>query len=207
MYGYPDRDESVSAVCCIGIKVIWENKIGMREYMGQKENDKELEILELYLEELRVIPKIKPEEKEKLWESLKAREEKARTKLAESYLLTAVEIAAQYKNRGIGLADLIQEANMGLMAALSETEQQIDDEFIRKNINIALKRAVQEEIEAEEAAQYLTEQVNRLDEAAKELAERNGREASVEELAQYLHMTEEEVKEFMKISLDASSLL
>ena len=36
------------------------------------------------------------------------------------------------------------------MAALSEPEEKIDDNFIRKSIDLALKKAVQEEMQAEE---------------------------------------------------------
>ena len=116
----------------------------MRNDMEQIEDKKELEILELYLEELKALPRIELEEKEMLFKDLKEGKEKAREKLTEAYLLTAVEMAAGYKNRGIGLADLIQEANVGLMAALSEPEEKIDDNFIRKSIDLALKKAVQE---------------------------------------------------------------
>ncbi len=179
----------------------------MRNDMEQIEDKKELEILELYLEELKALPRIELEEKEMLFKDLKEGKEKAREKLTEAYLLTAVEMAAGYKNRGIGLADLIQEANVGLMAALSEPEEKIDDNFIRKSIDLALKKAVQEEMQAEEIGEYLVENVNRLNEAARELAEINGKESTIEELAEHLHRTKEEVREFMKISLDASSFI
>lgn len=179
----------------------------MGNNMEQIEDKKELEILELYLEELKALPRIELEEKEILFQDLKTGKEKAREKLTEAYLLTAVEMAAGYKNRGVGLADLIQEANVGLMAALSGSEEQIDDNFIRKSMDLALKKAVQEETQAEEIGEYLVENVNRLNEAARELAEINGKEPTIEELSQHLHMTEEEVREFMKISLDASSFI
>ena len=67
---------------------------------------------------------------------------------------------------------------------------------------MALKKAVQEEMQAEEIGEYLVENVNRLNEAARELAEINGKEPTIEELAEHLHRTKEEVREFMKISLN-----
>src|SRR4051794_26164025 len=42
----------------------------------------------------------------------------ARTQLFEANLRLAVFIARQYRNRGLPLADLIQEANLGLLAAI-----------------------------------------------------------------------------------------
>ena len=44
---------------------------------------------------------------------------------------------------------------------------------------------------------------NRLDDASTFLSKELGREPKIEELAKYLSMTEEEVKDIMKISLDA----
>lgn len=48
---------------------------------------------------------------------------------------------------------------------------------------------------------------NRLDEASSHLAKELGREPKAEELAEYLSMTIEEVKDIMKISLDAISVM
>ena len=48
---------------------------------------------------------------------------------------------------------------------------------------------------------------NRLDDASTFLSKELGREPKIEELAKYLSMTEEEVKEVMKISLDALSVM
>ena len=50
-------------------------------------------------------------------------------------------------------------------------------------------------------------QANRLDDASTFLSKELGREPKIEELAKYLSMTEEEVKEVMKISLDALSVM
>ena len=48
---------------------------------------------------------------------------------------------------------------------------------------------------------------NRLDEASTYLSKELEREPSVEELAEYLSMTEEEIKDIMKVSLDAISVI
>ena len=48
---------------------------------------------------------------------------------------------------------------------------------------------------------------NRLDDASTFLSKELGREPKIEELAKYLSMTEEEVKDIMKISLDALSVM
>ena len=48
---------------------------------------------------------------------------------------------------------------------------------------------------------------NRLDDASTFLSKELGREPKIEELAKYLSMTEEKVKEVMKISLDALSVM
>jgi hypothetical protein len=59
------------------------------------------------------------------------------------------------------------------------------------------------EIDVEEE---MLARVNVLQEVSKDLAERLGREPKLEELAEFMKMTEDEVREIMKVTMDALSL-
>lgn len=163
--------------------------------------EEEVELLKIYLDDLKAIPPISKEEKAVLIQQTQQGDKNASKRLAESFLMQAIQLAAEYKGQGISLADLIQEANVGLMEAmLSET---ITEETILASIRKALENAVSEEERECETGEQLATRINDLNEAAQELAARHGKEATPEELAELLHLTVEEVREYMKISLDA----
>lgn len=168
----------------------------------EKKAEKELELLKLYLEEIKRIPAEEKGEKEKLFLLLREGDKNAFKRLTELYLMESVEQASHYRNRGIGLADLIQEANLGLVNALAEPED-LSEDRIKESMKHALEDAVSSSLADNEFREHLAEEANRLDEAAREMAEKNGREPTVEELMESLGMTEDEVRSYMKFSLDA----
>ena len=59
---------------------------------------------------------------------------------------------------------------------------------------------------AAEGAQNIAETVNVLQEVSKSMAEELGREAKLSELAERMKMTEDEVREIMKVTMDALSM-
>ena len=164
----------------------------------------EIELLKLYLEELKSIPPADELLKKELMQAASNGKQEARKQLAEIYLMQAVQLAATYRNRGIGLADLIQEANIGLMEAL--TKPKITEKQILTSIETALKQAVAKETKEAEVAEQIAARLNTLSDAAKELANRHGKEPTVEELAEYLHIIVEEVQNDMKLSLNVLSI-
>ena len=165
------------------------------------ENNKELEVLKMYLEEIKMVPPMQEGEKEKLLKEYQDGKKEVRNRLMELYLMDTLQIASVYKGQGIGLSDLIQEANMGLLYALEDGEK--EDTQIKARIKEAVEDALA--IEGKEGAigEQLAEEINRLDEASKFLTEKNGEVPSMEELTEYLGIPEQELREYMKMSLDA----
>lgn len=168
--------------------------------MAEKK-EKELEVLKMYLEEVKAVSPACEGEKERLLKDYAEGRREARNRLMELYLMDTLQIASEYREQGIGLSDLIQEANMGLLLALEENEP--EDGRIKKRIREAVETALAIEGKEEAIGEHLAEEINRLDEASKALTERNGQAPTVEELMEYLGMPEEEIREYMKISLDA----
>lgn len=172
-----------------------------KEEDTKSDADTEIALLELYLEELKAVPPVGELRKKELMQAASNGTEEARTRLAEVYLMQAVQMAAAYCGQGVGFADLVQEANVGLMEAM--LGDPITEEAILESIEAALKRALEEEGREVKTGEKMATRLNRMSDAAAELAERYGREATVEELAAYLCMSVEEVQMGMKISLEA----
>lgn len=171
------------------------------EKTGETGADAEIELLKFYMEDLKAVPQTEETVKKEWMQKASAGDKEASQRLAEVYLMQAVGLAAKYRGQGIGLADLIQEANVGLMEAM--LEETITEESILASIENALKQAIAEENRESDVGEQIAARLNVLSDAAKELADRHGKEPSAEELAEYLHMTVEEVESYMKLSLDA----
>lgn len=168
---------------------------------GMTENNKELEVLKMYLEEIKMVSPVQEGEKEKLLKEYQEGKKEVRNRLMELYLMDTLQIASAYKGQGIGLSDLIQEANMGLLYALEDGE--IEDIQIKSRIKQAVEDALFMEGKEGAVGEQITKEINRLDEASKFLTERNGEAPSIEELTKYLGIPEQELREYMKTSLDA----
>lgn len=173
--------------------------------MSQNENksNKEIEVIELYMESLKEVEPLKEGELDRLFLEFSSGNMEVRNRIAEVYLRDAIKVAAEYRNRGLSLADLIQEANVGLMVALSDNgESGLSHEYLIGKMKEALETVIEMEAHESEVEERLVRDVNRLNDVTKELAEISGQTPTLEELAKHLGIPEEEVKILMKISLD-----
>ena len=121
----------------------------------------------------------------------------------ESFLPQILEIARTHTGKGVLFGDLVQEGNIGLLEAMAEgflahAKSAVEDSILDA---IAIQRG------SDSVGEAMAIKANRLDDASTFLSKELGREPKIEELAKYLSMTEEEVKEVMKISLDALSVM
>ncbi len=78
--------------------------------------------LAVYLSEIARIPLLGREEELELARRARAGDEQAKARLVESNLRLVVQVARRYLNRGLPLADLIEEGNLGLMRAVEKFE-------------------------------------------------------------------------------------
>ncbi len=75
-------------------------------------------LLQLYLNEIKRHPLLSPEEEYKIAQRAARGDPHARERLITSNLRLVVSIAAQYRDLGVPLLDLIQEGNIGLITAV-----------------------------------------------------------------------------------------
>ncbi len=159
----------------------------------------------MYLEEIKEIKSCDEAENQRLLRQIKGGDERAKDRLIEGNLRLALKLVQEYVNRGVATGDLVQEANMALVLAAAEFEDGVFEDFVRERVKDALLAAVEEQSLEEETAKKMLDRVNKLEDVSQEMARELGREATVAELAGRMEMTCDEVKEIMKLTLDAMS--
>ena len=78
--------------------------------------------------------------------------------------------------------------------------------LVKASVIQALEAALEEQKVSEQVGEELLARVNVLQEVSRRMAEELGREATVAELAEKMKMTEDEIKDIMKLTLDAMSV-
>lgn len=176
----------------------WEIQKGVKEMHD--------DFYQMYLEELQLLDTYQEDEEAFLLTSLKEGKSEARQRLIEGNLKNALDIAKEYGGQGLSMSDLVQEANMALTMAVDMFESGDFSLFIREQIHKALEAAVEEEALEDQVGEELAARVNVLNTVSEMLVKELGREATVSELAGKMKMTEEEVRDIMKLALDAMSV-
>ena len=158
---------------------------------------------QMYLEELEAVAEAGPEEELSLLERLAAGDVSARERLIEGNLKRVLEYAKEYDGRGLPMGDLVQEGNMALTALAMEYESGAFQELLRERVRACIEAALEEQRMEAEIEENVAARVNVLQEVTRVMAKELGREATVEELAAKMKMTEDEIRDIMKVTLDA----
>lgn len=182
---------------------------GGREEQIQAETENEgmtgADLLSLYLEELKQIPALEAEEEAVLLEKLRVGDARARKRLTEGYLGTALAEIQPFVG-SMEAGELIGVANLALTAALCDEkilESTVLRDTIKQKVHTALEEAVRENRQSDTAEQTLADRMNALTELSSELAAELGREASPEELASRLDIPLDEVQRLLAMSMQA----
>lgn len=167
------------------------------------------DVFKMYLHELEGIESCEREENSRLIKELLAGDESVKERLIEGNLKMVLEMVRDYLGRGVPAGDLVQEANMALVMAVGEYKDGNEEfeEFLGARVKAALSAVVEEQSLEEKTAEKMVDRVNTLKDVSKDMAEELGREATVEELAERMQLTADEIKDIMKITLDAMSVI
>jgi RNA polymerase primary sigma factor len=153
-----------------------------------------------------------PEEVERRVREIRERfEEYERTKrkLSSGNLRLVVSIGKKYRNRGLSFLDLIQEGNTGLMKAVEKYEYRRGYKFSTYAtwwIRQAITRAIADQARTIRIPVHMIETMTKLRNVSKKLAQRMGREPSLEEIANESDISLEETKRVLKIAKHPISL-
>ena len=164
------------------------------------------DIYRVYMEEIAAIPPCSEEENEKLLGEIRSGNKAARERLIEGNLKNALFFVQDYINKGVPMADLIQEASMELMMLADEGFEGSFEKLLESRIRVRMEEIINDQKKETDIEGEMLARVNVLQEVSKSMAEELGREAKLSELAERMKMTEDEVREIMKVTMDALSM-
>ena len=163
----------------------------------------------MYLKEIGRINLLTSEEEYEYALQAEEGNEDAKRILAESNLRLVVSIAKRYVGRGMAFLDLIQEGNIGLMKAVEKFNPSKGYKFSTYAtwwIRQAITRAIADQARTIRVPVHMVETINKLARVQRQLTLELNREPTDKELADKLGITEEKVREVVKISQEPVSL-
>jgi RNA polymerase primary sigma factor len=163
----------------------------------------------MYLKEIGKIPLLTSEEEIELAQAIEQNNEDARRRLAEANLRLVVSIAKKYVGRGMLFLDLIQEGNLGLIKAVEKFDYRKGYKFSTYAtwwIRQAITRAIADQARTIRIPVHMVETINKLIRISRQLVQELGREPLPEEIAQEMNISEDRVREILKIAQEPVSL-
>jgi RNA polymerase primary sigma factor len=167
----------------------------------QKITNRNEDSLDIYLNLISKEKGITPEEEKELARRIHQGDTNALEKLVRANLRFVVSVAKAYKDQGMGLADLISEGNIGLVKAAKEFDETMNIKFIsyavwwiRQSIMAALtenSRQIRLPHNQDTLLRAVRRTFNRIE-------QREGRPATVEEVADEMDMDEQKIYELLR---------
>lgn len=168
--------------------------------------------LELYRREVSALTSHSNAELTALWDCFLSGDTSAKEALVHEQLDKVFQIAKSYEKRGIALDEMIAEGNIGILMALERISGSPSDfrnggvpdlehihSTIRKEIRLAIENMIDSVTAAKDWENTVLAKTNLLHEAAKYLAEENGREATPWELAEYTKIPLAEIHDLLDL--------
>jgi RNA polymerase primary sigma factor len=168
------------------------------------------EVTKAYLQQIGKIPLLSYEEEQRLGALIKQGNTEAREKLIEANLRLVVSIAKKYIQRSkLPLIDLIQEGNIGLIAAVDRFDYTKGYKFstyatwwVRQSIG----KAVVESSRMIRVPMHVIENLSKLSTIKNTLYQELSREATIYEIAERMEMSVEKVRQLEAIVKDPVSM-
>ena len=187
----------------------------MRQLKIQKSiTNRSSEALDRYLVEIGRVPMISVDEEIELAQAIRKggkEGERAKEKLVKANLRFVVSVAKQYQHQGLGLTDLIDEGNIGLVKAAEKFDETRGFKFISYAVWWIRQSILQAIAEQSRIVRLPLNQVGALSKINAEISkfeQENHRPPSVQELARLTNIEEAKIEQTMKadnhhMSIDA----
>ena len=194
-----------------------EELLSVEEVTEEELNDAEetidslvlVDALGMYLKETGRFDLLSRQEEEIIGRKAAAGDVAAKHAMIEANLRLVVSIAKRYSNRGMPLMDLIQEGNIGLIKAVERYNSDLGFKFSTYAtwwIRQAITRAIADQALLIRLPVHMTETLNKVRTAYRDLTIQNGREPTREEIAEVLFWPLEKVESVFRLKSDIVSL-
>jgi RNA polymerase primary sigma factor len=178
-------------------------------FTGTRKGKYDESSLDQYLKEISAYKLLTREEEVELAQRIRTHDEEALDKLVRSNLRFVVSVAKKYQNQGVALSDLINEGNLGLIRAAHKFDETKGIKFISYAvwwIRQAILQALAEQSRIVRVPLNRAGALHRIGKRSAMLLQELGREPTVEELADELDLSEEEVRRTLSLSQTHLSL-
>ncbi len=163
----------------------------------------------MYLKEIGKVHLLSADEEIELAKKMEKGDEEAKKRLCEANLRLVVSIAKRYVGRGMLFLDLIQEGNLGLIKAVDKFDWRKGYKFSTYAtwwIRQAITRSIADQARTIRIPVHMVETINKLIRISRQLLQKYGREPLPEEIAAEMDISEEKVREILKIAQEPVSL-
>ena len=173
--------------------------------------NRETASLDKYLQEIGKVDLITAEEEVELAQRIREGDQIALEKLTKANLRFVVSVAKQYQNQGLSLPDLINEGNLGLIKAAQRFDETRGFKFISYAvwwIRQSILQALAEQSRIVRLPLNKIGSINKINKAYASIEQEEERAPSASEIANFLDMSESDVKESQRnsgrhVSMDA----
>ncbi len=163
----------------------------------------------MYLKEIGKVPLLTATEEVDIAQRMSEGDMEAKKQLAEANLRLVVSIAKRYVGRGMLFLDLIQEGNLGLIKAVEKFDYRKGYKFSTYAtwwIRQAITRAIADQARTIRIPVHMVETINKLIRVNRQLLQEYGRDPRPDEIAKEMGITEDKVREIIKIAQEPVSL-
>jgi RNA polymerase primary sigma factor len=168
-----------------------------------------LDSLRLYLRAIGRVPLLSADQEVYLAKRIERGDMSAKTQMIEANLRLVVSIAKSYLGRGLSFLDLIQEGSLGLIRAVEKFDYRKGYKFstyatwwIRQGVT----RAIADKARTIRIPVHMVEKLNKVVHVQRQLVQQLARDPSVQEIAEGVEMTTEEVREILHMAQHPVSL-
>jgi len=163
----------------------------------------------MYLKEIGKVALLTAAEEIEIAKRMADGDQDAKQQLAEANLRLVVSVAKRYVGRGMLFLDLIQEGNLGLIKAVEKFDYLKGYKFSTYAtwwIRQAITRAIADQARTIRIPVHMVETINKLIRVNRQLLQELGREPRPDEIAVEMGITEEKVREIIKVAQEPVSL-
>ncbi|MBQ9989077.1 MAG: RNA polymerase sigma factor RpoD [Clostridia bacterium] len=165
--------------------------------------------VKMYLKEIGRVPLLTAEQEIEIAQRMSEGDQLAKQQLTEANLRLVVSIAKRYVGRGMLFLDLIQEGNLGLIKAVEKFDYTKGYKFSTYAtwwIRQAITRAIADQARTIRIPVHMVETINKLIRVTRQLLQEYGRDPQPDEIAMEMGISEEKVREIIKIAQEPVSL-